>query len=263
MSNHYTEWFQEDELSLLTVDGRKIRVINFLHEKDPPLLEEWAKHLRLHYSSESETSEDSVAHSMTKADYLKTMKFPSLPMIVSGDFAEILIADYFQFVLNFNVPRTRYDRKMNPNSSPQGVDVIGFKLLAEAPSPDDQLLTCEVKASLGSPIGDKFQKAIDDSGKDFDSRLPFSLNAMKRRLKDKNDLESAQLVERFQSKVDVPYKRISSAALLCSNHVWSDDQLTSCTTSTHPNKSLFLVAIKGENLMTLANKLFEIAHATA
>lgn len=55
------------------------------------------------------------------------------------------------------------------------------------------------------------QDAVIDSIKDV-YRISESLNAMKRRLIDRQDEEGADRVERFQEGLDVPYVRMTGAA---------------------------------------------------
>jgi hypothetical protein len=143
-----------------------------------------------------------------------------------------------------------------------GVDVIGFKLTGREKDSNDELLTCEVKANLATKNHDSFQHAINDSKKDFDTRLPEALNAMRQRLKEQGKIDLMKTVERFQDISTRPHKRITGAALVCSTDCWSDDCIT-LANSDHPNPQVCLFAIKGESLMQLASHLYELAYASA
>jgi uncharacterized coiled-coil protein SlyX len=166
---------------------------------------------------------------------LENIKFPSLAFIRSADFAEILVADYIQYVLGYQVPRTRYQTKTNRNTSPLGIDVLAFKIVNEGRTSDaDQLLTCEVKAALQSRNLTTLTNALADSKKDFNVRKAESLNAMKQRLRDKNRHVEANVVQRFQNKTDRTYREISGAAAVHSDHTWDIRVVTTVSCSDHP-----------------------------
>lgn len=133
---------------------------------------------------------------MSKKDYLLTLKFPAQtgtpgPSVRSGDFSEILISDYLEYILNYWVPRTRYSNKINRNSSPMGSDIIGFKLFDSNETNKDILTVIEAKASYTNTTENRLQKAIDDSRKD-NVRIAESLNAMKQRYIEINNIENAK-----------------------------------------------------------------------
>ncbi len=72
------------------------------------------------------------------------------------------------------------------------------------PSTKDILISFESKAQLsGKKAKPRLQDAVIDSIKDV-YRISESLNAMKRRLIDRQDEEGADRVERFQEGLDVP-----------------------------------------------------------
>lgn len=262
MNLPHISWFQENQVKISTSDGKTVKIIDFNHQQDKDLLMVWAKHFREHYIADEDIDGACAPIGMNRSDYLKEIKFPSKGHIKSGDFSEILVADYLQFVLNYSVPRTRYSNKINRDSSPMGVDIIGFKLTGRERDPNDELLTCEVKASLASKIPGAFQEAIDDSKKDIDTRLPEALNAMRQRLKEQGKIDQMKTVERFQNITARPHKRITGAALVCSKNYWSDEHITS-SVADHPNPHIHLLAIKGESMMLLASHLYELAYASA
>ncbi len=259
-------WFEDTNRTLRTSDGREVRVINFNHQQDDALLSEWASHLRRHYCSDEDLTANSTSMEMSRADYLRDVKFPNNegfgPSVRSGDFSEILVADYIQFLMNYHVPRTRYDRKATPNSSTQGTDILGFKFAENGIAGNDELITCEVKASLRN-VGNSLQDAITDSKKDYETRLPIALNATLQRLKDRGETEAIRTVERFMNKTSNPYRQITGAFLVCSNNCWTDNLVTDSDSSDHPNENTFFLAFTGTDLMDLANRLYETAYATA
>ena len=72
------------------------------------------------------------------------------PSSRSGDFGEILIADYIEFVLGYWCPRElRYQDRWNRNDSTKGCDVIGFKFVADGvEDPGDELFIFELKSGM-------------------------------------------------------------------------------------------------------------------
>lgn len=262
----HCDWFTDSGIRLVTSTGQPVELINFNHVNDETALNAWAKHFRNQYIKEENIDGSCGPMGLSRSDYLKNIKFPDTTShgssVRSGDFSEILVADYVQFILEYFVPRTRYDNKINRNNSPNGVDVIGFKLVSEQEDRKDEMITFEVKASLSAKNKDAFQKAINDSKKDFDTRTPEALNAMRQRLKESGNLEQVKLIERFQNPTDHPFKEITGAVLVCSTHCWDNDFITSAN-SEHPNSNLCLLTIKGEQLMDLANKLYQLAYDSA
>lgn len=259
MSRH-TEWFKKTTQCITTSNGKSVDIVELNHELDEEILNEWALHLRNHYCNDNEIDEECAATGLSKSEFLSTIKLPNEPMIISGDFSEILVADYIQFLLNYDVPRTRYENKINRNTSPNGIDVLGFKIISEERiSKNDILLTCEVKGALQNPKKDTLQRALKDSKKDYKLRKAESLNAMKRRLKNKEMFREAKIVERFQNITDRPYKEVSGMAAVHSNHTWHNEVITSISSEDHPNSEILFITIKGEKLMELARELYRRA----
>lgn len=257
----HVQYFTDSQLSLQTSDDQQVEIIELEHAGDDGTLSEWSTHLRNHYCADAEIDDMRQGTGLTRSQYLENVKFPTLGPIVSADFSEILVADYVQFMLRYQVPRTRYETKTNRNTSPTGIDILAFKIRNEGrQSSRDRLLTCEVKAALQNRKATTLAEAVSDSTKDFGVRKAESLNAMKQRLKDRNRHAEANLVERFQDKTDRPYWEISGAAVVHSNHTWDDEVVTSVSCSDHPNRSdLLLMAIRGHRLMDLARRLYRRA----
>lgn len=195
-----------NEGTVTTNEGRIINVWKLNECVDEMILSEWSMHFRHHYCSDQEMDILRVGYGYTRKEFLEKIKFPDLhdPLgnaTRSGDFCEILVADYAQFILNYYVPRTRYDRKVNPNSSTQGSDLLGFKI-GEKVSQNDELLIFEVKAQASNTKpNNRLQDAINDSKKDI-KRIAFSLNAINQRLIEKGLIEEAKIIQRFQNATD-------------------------------------------------------------
>lgn len=262
-TNEHIQWLQNTGNVLVLACGRKAKVFRFNHDiNDQQKMSAWAKHFRNHYCNDAQI-DLLKAPSETRTDYLLSMKFPSAsiapgPSIRAGDFAEILVADYLTYLHNYIVPRTRYDRKGVPNESTKGSDVLAFKQNVEKPS-DDELLVYEVKAKLSPGFKSMFQEAIEHSAKDH-LRLAESLNGIKQRMIDRNELQSVGMINRFQDSVNQPYKLRFGAAAICSDSAYDTTILSGASTAAHPYKqNLELLAIQGSELMSLANALYERA----
>jgi len=253
-----------DTGEVITIEcGKQAKIFRFDHDvSNQDLMTKWAKHFRNHYCSDGHI--DALkSPGQSRADYLLTMKFPDQakapgPSIRAGDFAEILVADYLTYLLGYKVPRTRYDRKGVPNESTKGSDVLAFKYDAHN-SVNDELLVYEVKAKLTAKPKPMLQEAIDHSGKDY-LRLGESLNGMKQRMFDRQEMQSISLIDRFQDSVNRPYKTRFGAASVCSNTSFDKDVLANADSSQHEYANdLELIAFHGEELMSLVHELYKRA----
>lgn len=267
------------EKYIITAEGKEIIIYELIVDDEDDILYSWAKHLREHYCSESEIDVLRAGYNLSRKEYLKQIKFPDArvglgPSVRSGDFTEILMADYVQYVLNYYVPRTRYDRKTNRNSSTMGSDLIGYKC-GERVNSNDELIIFEVKAvasetpppspgaiqkaineSKPSPI--RLQRAIDDSNKDI-LRVAESLNAIVQRLIDKQEYEQVKKVQRFQNSTDTPYQIIYAAASVHSNTSYSEELLKTISTLHHNDPDLMLIVIHCDKLMQFIHSMYRRA----
>lgn len=172
---------------------------------------EWASRFRQNYCPDSDIDVLRDGTGLSRAQYLTQIVFPDEkvnpgPGVRSGDFAELLISDFVEFMHNYWVPRGKYAEKAVRNESVKGVDIVGFKCPdVNQPKPTDEMLTFEVKAQLsGGKYSNRLQVAVDDSGKDY-LRAAETLAAMKRRMYLAGQQGSVQVVQRFQNAVDRPY----------------------------------------------------------
>ncbi|WAW10368.1 virulence associated protein [Oxalobacter vibrioformis] len=252
--------------TILSSDGQPIEIWELTAPQTAELLNVWATHFRQHYCPDSEIDILREGTGLSRADYLTQIVFPDKsiapgPGVRSGDFAELLIADYVQFVLNYWVPRGKYADKANRDESVKGVDILGFRILKESYSPEDTLLAFEVKAQAsGGKYSGCLQAAIDDSSKDY-LRRAITLNAIKRRLLHANKNREALTVQRFQNQSDHPYVYKSGAAALLSDEAYDEQAIQSGTTTNgHQNaQNLHILVVRGTELMKLVHALYESA----
>jgi hypothetical protein len=261
MRPRYLDWLIEEK-EVTTSEGKQVIVYELNPKNDENILDLWAKHLREHYCADSELDILRIGFGLERNEYLRDIKFPDEhtppgPSVRSGDFTEILVADYVQYVLDYIVPRTRYDRKVNRNSSTMGSDLIGYKC-GEKVSTDDEMIVFEVKA-MASEVAPgskaRLQKAVNDSNKDV-LRLAETLNAVVQRLTDRCDFEEVKRVQRFQNSTDRPYRRVYAAAAVHSTKSYSKDLLQTVSTLYHKDPNLKLIVIHCDRLMDFIHHMY-------
>ena len=221
-NSHHLVWLEDTNKILTTQDGIPIKVFELKHTLDEAILSSWAKHFRNHYCLDKFVDEDRDGTGKSRKDFFNDLVFPSKtirpgPSTRAGDFGEILVSDYLEYILNYWVPRTRFSDRQNRSNPTQGVDVLGLKMLdPRNKSIDDELLLFEVKARLTSnstiESKNRLETAIEHSAKDFNIRKGESLYALKRYYRGQQD--KIQTIQRFQNSVDNPYKELSGASAI-------------------------------------------------
>ncbi len=262
----HVRWLKDTGERLVSRDGKAIEVWKLCHEFDDAILSAWAKHFRNHYCPDDQIDFYRNGYGYSRADYLRTIKFPDAskapgPSIRAGDFGEILVADFLQYILDFWVPRTRYADKTVRNESTKGCDIIGFKFLGDGEdSLQDTLAVFEAKAQFSAASSDsRLQTAVNDSQKD-QIRKGESLNAIKQRLAERGDLDDALRIDRFQNPADRPYTEISGAVALFSTPCFDPAIVADVDTTSHPyGNNLMLIVIYGDDMMRLVHQLYERA----
>lgn len=252
---------------LATSDGRPVDVWELKAPSTVADLSEWAANFRQQYCPDSEIDELRSGTGLSRSEYLTQIVFPDKsvapgPSIRSGDFAELLVSDYVEYLLGYWVPRGKYAEKASRDESVKGVDILGFRMSSlSTPSPHDTLLAFEVKAQFSDTgYSGRLQTAIDDSSKDF-LRRAITLNATKRRLRKEGQHDRALVVQRFQNLSDHPYVYRSGAAAVLSASAYDETLLQQSTKVTdHQNLgNLELIVIRGADLMNLVHALYERA----
>lgn len=265
-TSEHNIWLTEIKNHLTTNDGKLVTLLEFKPDiANGEIMSKWAKHFRNHYCFDTEIDFFRDGTGLSRRDYLLNTKFPSDsigfgPGIRAGDFGEILIADYLEFILNHWVPRTRYGNKTIRDESTKGSDLIGFKIIDDSESIQDVLTMMEVKTQFsGKNANPRLQNAIDDSIKD-ELRKAESLNAIKQRLFDKGKKKESNKIARFQNPIDKPYTENYGAAALFCESIFDNVVITDSSTSFHPkNDKLFLLVVKGSEMMSIVHKLYNLA----
>ncbi len=265
-TSKHTEWFVDTGQRLKTADGKQVEIWEFRHENNGVILSAWAKHFRNHYCFDSEIDYFRKGYRYSRKDYLNKIKFPDPqiapgPSIRAGDFGEVLVADFIEYLLDYWVPRTRYGDKTTRNESTKGTDIIGFHIVKSGKfSSNDRLAIFEAKTQFSiKKAKARLQDAVDGSKKDI-TRKGESLNAIKQRLYDRREFEDAEKIERFQSDVDHPYEEVYGAVALFENTLFDSKLESSTDVSAHPHSSkLTLLVIKGEQMMPLVHALYKRA----
>lgn len=276
-TSDHMKWFVDTGRRLNTADGKEVAIWEFRYKNDNKVLSAWTRHFRNHYCLDANI--DSLRSRRSRKDYLNDIKFPCRtsklgPSIRAGDFGEILVADYLQWVLKFWVPRVRWGAKIIRDESPKGSDVIGFRFHRDSKiSKEDVLAIFEAKTKFSKGDDDKsrLQDAINDSAKDH-LRIDESLNYIKQKLLEQAEQKKAVLIDRFQSPVDFPYEEISGAVAIFSDEYFGSKEITNADTNKipksakakilnpHPNRDrLILLVIKGANMMNLVHDLYRRA----
>jgi hypothetical protein len=272
----WVQWLVDTGERLQTVDGKIVEVWEFRHRNDPRVLSAWASHFRNHYCRDSDI--DLFRGRKSRRDYLNDLKFPSRtpglgPAVLAGDFGEILIADYLQWILNHWVPRLRWCSKVVRDESAKGCDVIGFRFHRPGQVSRNDLLTVfETKTRFSSGSSKhRLQDAVNDSAKDH-IRIDESLNYLRQQFQMRGNQDGVERVDRFQNPVDTPYRESYGAAALFTSD-FLDRQAVEETNATkipkskksaetfpHPYRDrLVLLVIKGSNMMDLVHELYKRA----
>lgn len=254
------------EKDIILPNCNKIKIYKFNKDiLDEDMMDEWARGFKRNYITEENEEELYKGTGLTKEKYLEKNVFPNNETslgksLMAGEFGELLVYDYFNFVLKYYTSRTRYLEKTVPNEAIKGTDVICYKIKnIQRPSEDDKLAVAEVKThsrEKGKCIN-TINKAIEDSIKD-NERIAESLNAEKRRLRDRKRFDEAKIVERFQNKTDNPYILDFFAVVVLESKVYSENIVIDFINNYIPknNMPINMLVIHSEKLSLLIKELY-------
>lgn len=249
------------EEKVKTHNNKKIICYNLKFTKDDAILNDWALHIRRHYISDQELQNSCMELGLTKENYLKEYCIPQDYEVLgvqcmSGDFAEIVISDIFEFLYSYKVPRIKMENRSGKNNSEHGTDVLALKY-ANEPSPEDELIVSEVKSNLSNNKDySVLDTAINDSQKyDIDNhRYAHTLDFLRKRCKEKQELDLAKAIARFQAKTELPYKTIFIPAGINSLDKITTDIIIENEEYLTANKQL--IYIHGDKLLELLKDLY-------
>lgn len=259
--HNYMDYLKAEE-GILTEEGKQIEIFHLDIQDNPEIFEGWAKQFRRNYCSDDELEEMTTEMKISSSDYLKNYKFPADTGIglstMSGDFGEILVSDYLQFIEKYTVPRTRYNSKVNKDTSTQGSDVLAYKK-DSLDTANDKVVVIEVKSSSSnsrsSEAKNKLQEAINHSDKDFE-RFSTSIVASYLKLKSSN-IEQANVVKRFLNITDNPFNVIYGAVAVHSNQSFDINMLKKVISKNHRDyEKLRLLVVHSDELMSFIKSLY-------
>lgn len=156
-----------------TACGREIEIWALNPQDDSAVFSERSKHFREHYIADADLPFMVGGTVLDHAAFLRTIIFPDAkvapgPSLRSGDFGEIIVADFIQYFLGYWCPRElRHQERWNRNDSTKGCDVTGLKFAnQDNPGPADEHLIFECESGMSTTEANRLQAAIDDSIKD-------------------------------------------------------------------------------------------------
>lgn len=262
----HVSWLYDTGDRQITACGSEIKIWALAPKEDEAVLSAWARHFRQHYISDEDLPGMVDGTGLSNGEYLRNILFPDAsqapgPSVRSGDFGEIVVADYVEYLLGYWIPRMlRYQDRWNRNDSTKGCDIIGFKFATDARHhSDDELFILEAKSGMTKTGANRLQDAITGSIKDH-LREAMTLNAMKQRMLVRGQEDQAAKVKRFQNEAARPFRRIIGAAAILDDEVFAATDLTTADASAHPNAgNLRFIVIRGPSLMRLVHALYERA----
>lgn len=262
------------EKYIVLPNGNKTKIYKF--DKDilnEDMMNEWARGFKRNYITEENEEELYKGTGLTKEKYLEKMVFPNNgtrlgKSLMSGEFGELLVYDYFNFLLKYYTSRTRYLEKTVSYDAIKGIDVICYNIKnIQIPSENDSLIVAEVKthSSKKGNCKNAVKEAIADSKKAIEDskmlRIAESLNAEKKRLRIGQRFDEAKIVERFQNKPDNPYILDFFAVAVLESKVYSEDIVIEEVNKYIPenNIPINMLVIHSEELSLLIKGLYRRA----
>lgn len=262
----HIDWIKDTGERRQAACGREIQIWELDYVNDDAILSAWAAHFRHHYCADADLPNLVAGTGKSNTEYLNTILFPDQkiapgPSLRSGDFGEILVADFIEFILGYWCPRElRYQDRWNRQDSTKGCDIVGFKFVHEDEAhANDELYVFESKSGLSATNNNRLQDAVTDSMKDH-VREAMTLNAMKQRLLVRGEALQVGKVQRFQNEAERPFRRINGAAAVLDTDVYAGTNLEETDTTGHKNAdNIRMLVIQGPSLMGLVHALYDRA----
>ena len=260
----YIKWLIE-EAGVVFEDGIPLNCYKLDYCSDEEVFNDWALHLRRHYTFDEELEESLALHKITAAEYLRKFVIPQKdegfgPAARSSDITEILIADLFQFVLHYTVPRCKQHNRSGKTQSEHGTDILAYKFERDdkKPKASDELLAIEVKSGISDDSYNPIGNAVRDSQEYDEHRHALTLDYYRKKLKYMSNYEQSKEIARFQQKTEFPYKTTYVGAGIVSKTDIENSVLIGVTGESlrlRSDNKVFLV--HGTKLMELTHEIFE------
>lgn len=236
------------------------------------LITDWAKSFRHKYISDEDLLEGMKDIGENEPiDFLKEMIYPENKKFQSGDFGEILVAEYLMYTEDFWVPTLslRYSEKSNKEESTKGSDIIAIRFDQDPAHESAYDLLCigEVKTGSTGTIRERLQTAIIDSNKDSIQLLSakrgsVGLNAVKLKIKHRVPMEnqdgySYREIARFENPIERPYQtQYVAAAVVDQKHLNQNTVKKVVTKESQHVDSLRMIAVGVSNIQKLIDALY-------
>ena len=135
----YVNWIVRED-GVVFEDQQPLNCYRLSYVRDDAILDDWALHIRKQYVPDGELEEDAALNKLTVEEYLRQYIIPQKgepfgPTARSNDISEILFADLFEFILNYEVPRCKQHNRSGKNESEHGTDIIAYRFFAEGKAP--------------------------------------------------------------------------------------------------------------------------------
>ncbi|WP_176552724.1 Hachiman antiphage defense system protein HamA [Levilactobacillus brevis] len=261
--------------SIQNIEEKNIEVIAVQAQFDNiELITDWAKSFRHKYISDEDLLEgmEDIGEN-EPIDFLKEMIYPENKKFKSGDFGEILVAEYLMYTENFWVPTLslRYSEKSNKEESTKGSDIIAIRFDQDPAHESVYDLLCigEVKtgSTSTSTIRGRLQDAINGSNKDSIQLLnakrgSVGLNAVKLKIKHREPKEnqgeySYREIARFENPIERPYQtQYVAAAVVDQKHINQNTVKKVVTKESQHVDSLRMIAVGVSDIQKLIDALY-------
>ena len=131
----YVNWIVRED-GVVFEDQQPLNCYRLSYVRDDAILDDWALHIRKQYVPDGELEEDAALNKLTVEEYLRQYIIPQKgepfgPTARSNDISEILFADLFEFILNYEVPRCKQHNRSGKNESEHGTDIIAYRFFAD------------------------------------------------------------------------------------------------------------------------------------
>lgn len=164
----YVNWIVRED-GVVFEDQQPLNCYRLSYVRDDAILDDWALHIRKQYVPDGELEEDAALNKLTVEEYLRQYIIPQKgepfgPTARSNDISEILFADLFEFILNYEVPRCKQHNRSGKNESEHGTDIIAYRFFAEgkAPHKNDEL-ELSVPKLLNTLLTTMLKQIVSDS----------------------------------------------------------------------------------------------------